>query len=215
MEKPAGAVSLDRDARVAARVTGQWDEENLRWQAFQPAHRFEAKPPLAVGAILSPPGIMLSLRASVAVSLRELPGRERGFELGPVNVDEGVRKIGEAARVIQVQVSDHDVPDVPGRKTQGSDSRERGFCGIQPRVHDLQKGPSQALPVIREIRRAESGINKDQPGPGRLDQQAVADQMARRVDQSGGAGAEGGAVQMVDSHRGAPRGKSIEGQIRL
>ena len=56
----------------------------------------------------------------------------RGVQLGPLHVHGGVREVGQSARVVLIQVGQHDVGDVADIVSQRADL---GGGGLRPREH--------------------------------------------------------------------------------
>ena len=145
MEEPAVA-GADRHAAMAARVAGQGDEQNL---VAGPRHRpdgAEAEPVLAARLDRRPAGDMRQLRGEVAGALAQ--GRRAApRELGGIDVDGRVGKVGEAPGVVEVEVGRHDVADVGDAKAEVGDLAQRRLGDVEPRP---DQRPEQA-PEPRRI----------------------------------------------------------------
>jgi hypothetical protein len=91
-------------------------------------------------------------------------------QLRPVNVHGGLREIGEAARVIEIEVRHDDVPDVGTREAERLDLPGDRLVENRVRLPDELPPhpdfrPDQSLLAV-------TGVDQSQPG-GVLEQQAV------------------------------------------
>jgi hypothetical protein len=98
--------------------------------------------------------------------------------LARVQVHLRVREVRDAARVIDIEVGDDDVPHVARREPERLDLRQRGLREVEPRAREL-------LERLRHrhgagaVARAEAGVDQHEPVARRLDDQAVRDHVAR------------------------------------
>jgi hypothetical protein len=197
---------VDRDGGVPPRCAGERDEQDLRRQAAEVADRLEAEPPLAAGPAVRRPGrIVCPLVGPVPPALAPRRRVHRGLVLAGVDVHGRPREVADPADVVEVEVGQHDVPDLLRPVPEPGDLADRGLVGVEPRVGE----PDEPLPSepagSRRSARAQPAVDEDEPVAG-LDQQAVADhraaleQPAGAVDQPPAGRPHGGAVEVVDAH---------------
>ncbi len=181
--KQPAAPALNRHARMPAGMAVQWNEENLGWQANKVAHRVKTEPRLPRRFVELPLGSVRPLRLAVALSL--LGASMFGavfFALHQMN--HGPREIAHAARVVQVEVGEHDVTNVLGVKPMLLHLANRGFAGVELGSNHGNEESPDSLPRVHHVGRAESGIDQHHTGV-RLDQKAVAHKLAGLKERTG------------------------------
>jgi hypothetical protein len=112
----------------------------------------------------------------------------------------GVREVGQAAAVVHVQVGQHDVPDVERVMAERGDLPYGGLGRGEQRLDELRPLALQHLLGLGHVVEAQPGLDQDEPGGGRLDQQRVAHRGRRRLPDRGFDLAHGAEVQVVNSH---------------
>ena len=160
---------LDCDTGVAR----QRDEEHAVGQPLQLPHRLKAEPALATlfGFVEGPALVVSQVRAAVAhpVDERLLAGRPR--VLCGEAMHRGVREVGDAACVVEVEVCGDDVADIAGPVAERRQLLENG---ARARGVDAGDAAHEVEPTtLRELVGAEAGVDEHQPGV-RLDQPAAA-----------------------------------------
>src|SRR3546814_20251883 len=120
-----------RSARVAARVTSQWHQQDLVVAIAERAYRIETIPAFTGDAVRLPLRTVRPEPRFIALLFDECLRRLRGTQLRRMQMHGRVREIGERAGMIEIQLREHDVVNVPGGKTERLDLRDRRLCGIQ------------------------------------------------------------------------------------
>lgn len=164
-------VTLNRDAAVAARVAVQRDEEDFGRKPAKRSNAGKAVPRLAFGLVAFPSRLVRPLHGAKSLS-REKVGRIDGgllFTLKKMN--RRVRKVGETARVIDVQVCEHNMPDVFRRIAERPELMQRGVGELKLRLKEPAKRTETRF-GRRDVVRAKAGIDEDEPLAG-FDEQAV------------------------------------------
>src|SRR3546814_9642814 len=129
MQAPA-AIVPDGNARVAARVTSQWHQQDLVVAIAERAYRIETIPVFTGDAVRLPLRTVRPEPRFIALLFHECLWRLRGTQLRRMQMHGRVREIGERAGMIEVQMREHDVVNVAGGNTARLDLRERRLCEI-------------------------------------------------------------------------------------
>ena len=137
----------------------------------------EAAPCIAVLRVDLPLRPVRPMFAQVALALCEARTRHRGGVLARVQVDLRVRKVGQAACVIEIEVRDDDVAQIRGRKAERLDLRERGLRAIERRADEPAEHRRQ-LRAALDVARAEPGVDEHEPVARGFDQQTMRDHPA-------------------------------------
>jgi hypothetical protein len=120
-------------------------------------------------------------------------------------VDRGLGEVDQAARVVEVKVGEHHVPNVLDGVAEPPHLRERGLLAAGTQPDPAHEGAPQPLVGPVDAGRPGAGLHQHQLAAG-LEQQAVADQFgapqqpAPPVDQAPAARPHGAAVEVVDPH---------------
>ena len=114
------------DAAMAVSVSEQRQEEDLRRQATQFAHRFETHPWFTLVPVGLPLGLMRPHQRSVTATAANATAGERCPQLDVVHMYGRPGKVGQAADVIEVEVGLHDVPHVAWVEAQLADLVDGG-----------------------------------------------------------------------------------------
>lgn len=93
--------------------------------------RGEASPLLALRVVFHDVGLVRPLGAPVAGLLEPRRGDYRAERLGGSDVDLGMREVGQAADVVQVEVRDHDVANIVAAEAELFDLVGGGFLGAE------------------------------------------------------------------------------------
>jgi hypothetical protein len=138
----------------------------------------------------------------VGWSVAEAWSLSRGFfELGPEDVDLGVREVGKPAAMVDIEVGEHDVTDVGSRESLSLDLPYRGLRFVKDRLSHRDPVGTEALVRVAYVLQAEPGLNEYKAVVVRLHQEAVVDGAGRGRTGIGGLDlAHGAAVQMMDVH---------------
>lgn len=206
MEEPAGAV-FDGNAAVATGVTREGHEEDFGIEAGNWADGVEAQPPLIrIDLVEAPSRLVAELARAIALMFNPLLRMQGGFVFGLKHVDRGTWEIGEAARLIEIEVGEDDIADVLGFESQKLELPDHRLVdvklGLPPR---LPEGAGKRLHRLGDVMGAESGIDEDDSGRG-FDGEAVANELSTRegasmaVDEELAAGTEGAAIEVVNAH---------------
>jgi hypothetical protein len=169
MEDPATTGPAHGDPLVAAAVPDQRHQDHV---VAQGSHRAEPEPVVPTLAVLHPGRSVRPLGGEVAAALRETRVL-RGVQLGPLHVHVGVREVGQPARVVLIEVGQHDVGDVADIVPQRADLSGGGLRPREHRADERQPGRTEP-PGVGDVVGAESGVHQQQPVAA-LDQQAVRD----------------------------------------
>ena len=209
VEQPPATGASYGDTGVAATVTVERDHDDVVPDRLGGR---EAEPLVAAGAVLDPVRAVPPLGLEVPRAVAER-GVEGGVQLGPVDVDAGVREVREAAGVVEVEVGDDDVAHVGGVEPQAascewavSEGSSRGPNSVV-KARPRRRAPSatssvpnpvstRVSPVSPSMRRQWVTITR---APGR-----AADRGAHRAT------ARGGGRGSAPAHRGTP-GRSARG----
>ena len=203
----------DDDARVAVGVTEERHEEDVFGRTFEPAHVVEALPPLAAALVRDPLRPVRDLCLLVAMVIHQPAKLADGFPLAGVEMHFRVRKIGETARVIAVEVRDRDVSHVLAREPERLDLPQYRLLFAWLVASDELKRAAEALVRQTHVVEPEARVDDDE-AVARLEHEAVADH--RRSfepapsagDAPAPAGAHGAAVDVVYFHARSLRAKS-------
>ena len=113
VQQPSSAPSHG-DRGVTRSVSGQWDKPDVGMD-FVEANGGEAKPASMAKHVRRPPGLVLPAVTQVHLSM---PPGQKLLELRTVQVDRGVREIGQTSGMVEMKVCDDDVPDIRWIKSQ-------------------------------------------------------------------------------------------------
>ena len=105
---------------MAARVSRKRDDQNLRVRARKWSHRLEAHPLIPVDVMRMPLRAVLEKVLHHARLFLEARALDR-VHLGTPDVELGVRKVGKAARVVDVEVGRNEVPYIRDAETERLD----------------------------------------------------------------------------------------------
>ncbi len=120
--------------------------------------------------------------------------------------------VGDATGVVEVEVGEHDVANIFGRKTEGSHPAACRRDGVVGGARDELEHPGKA---VGGVVRADARFHQHQ-AIGRFDEQAVADQVpafeeaAFPVRKAAGGRTQGAAVEVVHAHDGPGGGGFFE-----
>jgi hypothetical protein len=78
-------------------------------------------------------------------------------------MDTGIWEIRNSARVIQIKVGEHDVPNVPRRKTQSLNLPNGGLTLFQHRPGQTCIDATKSLTATAHVIEAKARINEHQP----------------------------------------------------
>ena len=180
VERVAGSAGSSgrprRRRRTRARaVAGQRHQDDAGRDLVEFLGGGEPAPRLAVGLVVDE---VRSVRPLRAAEPEPLPTARLNAprELRGGHVDLGVREVGEAADVVDVEVGRDDVADVVDAKPEALDLPGRGLGGIEPRPQQVA-GRARSAVGSRAVAQAETGVHEDEPAIG-LDEQDVADEAA-------------------------------------
>ena len=205
MEQPI-VRSPDGDAAMAARMSGQRDQQHLVACPGNRAHGRKAKPGFALFLDRRPFLDRGDLRLAIAVSLAKGRPVRGGAKLGGENVDRGAGEIAYSARVVEVEVGRHDVANVAWAVAQIRDLPERRLGDVEPWPHHRVEQVSEP-PRLVDVLDPEPGVDQDQSVVA-LDQEAVAAHGRRRqraagaAEQPSAARTERPAVEVMDAQGG-------------
>ncbi len=198
-------------------MAAQGDEQDLRRQVLELTHRVEAEPALTRRVVGPPLAHRVDLDRPVAFAHHEAAalGAE-GVVLHAGEVDLGLRKILDPARVVEVQVGDHDVADVPRRMAERLHLAQRCLTLVQADVQHGREGAAEPRKRSGHVLQAIAGVDQHQARGVGLDQQTMTDQMPQEplrsaVEQRAAERAVGPAVQVVHAHDGASRAANPAG----
>jgi hypothetical protein len=202
-QPPVGRV--DGHARMAGGMARQGDHEDLGRQSGQAAHRVEPEPALAAPVVEAPVAHLVPLLGTIAPPPDEAVAALRGFRLRLQHVHGGLGEILQAARMVEIQMGQHDVAHVPGREAPGRHLRQGGVAVLEPDPVHVDEERAQAPVRVLHVPGAEAGIHQDEAARVRLHQQAVAHQLRGRaathpIPQPAADRAHAAAIEMVDAH---------------
>src|SRR5690606_18182204 len=156
------------------------------------------------------PRLVPELDGAIALFLARIDAGGGCMQFGAEDVDARPGEVGDPAGVVGIEVGEDDVPHLLAPKAEPFHLPCSGLHGIEP-------GPSQREQRLAEPRRGLFHVVESEPrvhehqAPGGIDQQDVADQARAAqialaaVDELSAGRAEGGAVEVVDSHAGEDR----------
>lgn len=136
MEEPAPR-PFDGDAGVTGSVPAQRYHQDFRRQAVKRPDRLETVPviprrvvglPVAMGAPLSRTIALVGDKASWLVSGR--------FQFRRHDVHTGMGKVADAAGMVEIEMSENDVPDICSGKAEPFDLAQGGILLIQTDIQD-------------------------------------------------------------------------------
>lgn len=96
----------------------QRDQQDFRWQPLQIPYGSEAVPGLALGGVTLPAGNCVPLERPVAAMADETFPMAGCTVLGVGQMNRRLGEILQTAGVIEVEVSQDDVSDIPGGEAQ-------------------------------------------------------------------------------------------------
>ena len=192
MQQPAVS-GVNRHAGMAPGVSGQRDHHDARRYLDELLGRSESAPLLTVRGVLDDLGSVGPLDRAKAKLLATCRCLQRSERLPRSDVDLGLGKIGDAADVVAVEVSNDDVAHVITAKAKLLNLIDGGLRRIQNWADQMPRG-SHPPGWIAAILRSEAAVDQHQTVIG-LDEQHVADHLAapERV--------HGSAVEVVNLHR--------------
>ncbi len=141
------------------------------------------------------------------------PGFIAASSSRPSRCTSSVGKVGQAARVVEVEVGRDDVAHIVRVETERGELRDRRLGAVGLRAHERREDAPE-LARVRRVRAPEARVDQDE-AVGALDQQAVADELrARQQPSLAGeharpAGTHRPAVEVVDRTR---RGVHVAGR---
>ena len=194
MEEPA-VLGPDGDAAMTSRMAGQGHQEHVVAPARQRAHAVKSEPFVPAGLDKRPVRYGGELRRKVAHALSQ--GRVlRRAQFGPERVHGRRREIAKAARVVEIEMSRHDVTHVGHAEAEVGDLPQRRLGDPEPRPGRRPEQAPEPL-RIRDVLDPEPAVNQDQSVLA-LEQQAMA--AHRAADEPRAEGTHRPAIQMVNSH---------------
>lgn len=147
---------------------------------------------------------MHPLQRPVSILVRTVESRRgSGAEFIDTDMNCCSREVGDTARVVQIEVGQHDVLDIRWVETKTSDLCGRGFAGVEKWDRLLEKLLAQAHSGSRNVVRADSGVHQDEPLRLGLDQDAVCDRTLRRKPRRRLVGRDqphAAAVEVMNAH---------------
>lgn len=166
LKEPAVAV-LDSHPTMAAGVAEEGDEIHLRREWKPQSLKTQ---PLLRGLVVEDPGWPMHKIGPIVAQLEQAARMEHGLILASVYVDLGVREIGKAASVVEMEVGHHDVLDRFGLVPQARELADSGVLGI---VREAQDPPEEAdqRPWGQKVVEAQARIDEDESLVG-VDEQA-------------------------------------------
>ncbi len=187
---------------MPTRMPDQRHQQDLVAAAGQGADAVEAEPALALRLVDLPFGAMGEMRRAVARLLAEAGPVHRGVVLGGEDMHLGIREVGQAAGMVQVQVGHHDMTHVGGLEAECLHLMQRRLLHAQCRPRQRAEAGAE-MARVAHVGAAQAGVDQHQ-AVGALDQQAVAahlrrfEQAAGAVDQLLAVRAHGAAVEVMD-----------------
>ena len=203
-EEPA-IVPAHRDPGVTVRVAGERHQQDLRRYALELAHGVEPEPALSAGEpVRGPAFVRAPLLRAEPLAIEPAALLDRILDLAAHQMNARFWKIVEPARVIEIEVREHDVPDVACSIAESLDLADRRQLFSEVGIEQTQKEPTQPLRGSRDIEQAETGIEQHQLGP-ELDEHASAGELAAQstraaVHQPTAERARRDAIEMMDAH---------------
>lgn len=120
-------------------------------------------------------------------------------------MDHRLGKVGQTAGMVEIQMGQHNMPNVFGSEAQLPDLGQRRIPLLELDIVEYGKKTTQPPMGMKNIAGAKTGVNQHQPVIIRFDQQAVADQarrqpLAETIKQRATDRTHATAVQMMNSH---------------
>src|SRR3984957_18096899 len=182
-------------------MTEERDHRDLALEAVNQLDPLKAIPRLSRFGVLGPAWPVIPLPEAISQSGGERPAAHH-IQFGRVHVDLCVRKVGEPACMVQVEVGHEDMAHVARVVAKPSDLRERRLSRVQARGQQKPCRPKASW--RRNVSCAKAGVYEDQPG-GVLDEYTAGDKVPWvAIDQPQsrrGARAHRPAVDLMDHSR--------------
>jgi hypothetical protein len=199
--------ATNRYPGMSERVTDQWNHEHVGPDTGKIADAIESVPCLSDTRPMRLPGVPRDppLLGAVTHAVEHGLLCDRRADLFREKVHRRMRKIIEPARVVEVEMGEDDVADVPGLKAEPLDLSNGGVALPQLGCVERQKKPAQSIGRIAHVAQAITGVDEDER-MALLEQKAVrCETAAKRVlreavheDAAEWAGRD--AIEMMDSH---------------
>src|SRR3954465_15132672 len=105
---------INGNAGMSHGMAGQRDHQDLRRQSIEIAHRAEAEPALPGGVVETPVPHLVPLLWAVAAAMDEAVSHLGLLELRTQDMNSRVRKVLEAAGMVEIEMGQYDVAHVAG-----------------------------------------------------------------------------------------------------
>jgi hypothetical protein len=186
-DDPVGG--LDGDGRVPAGVAGHGHEHDAG-QHLVPGE--PVAPLVAAACVQHEAGAVLELLRPVAGAVEQVGVGDGGGVLVGGGVHGGVGEVGESARVVEVEVGEHDVGDVGRIEPAGAQLVQDGAVGVAIGSQQVADGPEPARGV-GDVGGAEAGVDEDKSVVG-VQQEDVCGEPGE------GEGVHDGCPEVLDAH---------------
>ncbi len=180
VNEPLGRPARDanRDGGMASRVPDERDEHHV---VGDDAHAAKPLPRIPRIFVKHPLRSVREVRAAVTSPLVQRPRSHRRFVLAAMDVDFGIRKVGQPAGVIDVEVRHDEVAHVLRLEAERCDLPERRTLREKLRTEPSQKDRTEATDRVAQIRVADAGVDQHEAVACGLDQERVRDDVRCRA----------------------------------
>ncbi|KZM75701.1 hypothetical protein AWN90_20360 [Nocardia terpenica] len=157
---------------MTAGVAGEGDGQDRRRQAMQWMHIVESEPAPSVEIVRDPEGVMGELSTDVTATFDRGRGMTGGDQFGSTDMNVRIRKVSYTASVVQVEVRQHDMPDIVGAVTEFDDLPGGGFGDVESRPQQCPQKRAYCRTSTSRIVGSQTCIDEDEFGPG-VDEQTM------------------------------------------
>jgi len=155
-------MAMTRHAAVPPRMAHEGNQEDIVPRVQGP-HALEAEPVLPLPLPDIPLRAVPPMQGAVAALLFHAAAPHGRLVLGPENVDFRMGKIGNPARVVQVEMRGNEVPDVAGLEAEPFNLAEGRRLGVLDRPHGALEEETQAAAQVGHVGRTKARVHEDEP----------------------------------------------------
>jgi hypothetical protein len=138
------------------------NKENLGRKTLELSHCLEAKPGLSLRSICVPVALVGELELRVSSFGNGCMRMSGGVELCFHHVHMSVGKIINPTGMIKIKMSDDDMANILGIKTEASDLGDGGFFFTQRRAEEISKKAIDAFTWLLNILRSQTRVDENE-----------------------------------------------------
>src|SRR5690606_3063056 len=176
-QQQPNVAAVDGHPGMTERMADQWNQQYVRRDALELSYAAEAEPAVALaGPVATPVLVRRPLLWTKALPVK--PGflLRRVLMFRSEHVHGGMWKIVETAGMVEIKVSQHDVPDLRRIETQAFDLPDGRHLFAKFRTEERKEKAAEPAVWVRDVLHPETSVDENQRIV-RLEQQAVARQL--------------------------------------